>query len=86
MKIKKVILIRPPRYMWPFINESDNFLLPLGLPCIAAAIRMAFPRIEVKIIDCPPLKTGWKSLKENLERERPDIVGAGEEALYQHEA
>ncbi|MFA4989408.1 MAG: cobalamin-dependent protein, partial [Candidatus Omnitrophota bacterium] len=86
MKIKKVILVRPPRYMWPFINESDNFLLPLGLPCLAAAIREKYPHIEVKIIDCPPLKIGWKSLKENLERENPDIVGAGEEALYQHEA
>ena len=72
--------------MWPFINESDNFLLPLGLPCIAAVIREAFPRMEVKIIDCPPLKIGWKSLKEILEREKPDIIGAGEEALYQHEA
>ncbi len=86
MEIRKVILVRPPRYMWPFINESDNFLLPLGLPCIAAAIREKYPRIEVKIIDCPPLKIGWQSLREILKRENPDIVGAGEEALYQHEA
>jgi len=86
MKINKILLVRPPRYMWPFINESDNFLLPLGLPCIAAAIRQSFPGIEVKIIDCPPLKIGWKSLENIIKEENPDIVGAGEEALYQHEA
>lgn len=86
MRIKKVLLVRPPRYLWPFINESDNFLLPLGLPCIAAAIRRKFPDIELKIIDCPPLKIGWKSLERILEKEKPDMVGAGEEALYHHEA
>lgn len=86
MKIKKIYLIRPPRCIWPFVNESDNFLLPLGLPCIAAAIREKLPQVEVKIIDCPPLKIGWKSLRDILEKENPDIVGAGEEALYHHEA
>lgn len=86
MKIKKICLIRPPRCLWPFVNESDNFLLPLGLPCIAAAIREKLPQVEVKIIDCPPLKIGWKSLRDILEKEKPDIVGAGEEALYHHEA
>lgn len=86
MKIKKILLVRPPRYLWPFVNESDNFLLPLGLPCIAAAIRKKLPDIQVKIIDCPPLKIGWQSLKNILQQEKPDIVGAGEEALYHHEA
>lgn len=83
---KKILLIRPPRYLWPFINESDNFLLPLGLPCIAAAIRKKLPDVEVKIIDCPPLKIGWNSLTSILQEEKPDIVGAGEEALYHREA
>jgi anaerobic magnesium-protoporphyrin IX monomethyl ester cyclase len=86
MHIKKILLIRPPRYLWPFINESDNFLLPLGLPCIAAAVREKLPHITVKIIDCPPLKIGWKSLAEIIRREQPDVIGAGEEALYHHEA
>jgi radical SAM superfamily enzyme YgiQ (UPF0313 family) len=84
--MKKMILVRPPRKLWPFINESDNFLLPLGLPCIAAAVREGFPDMQVKIIDCPPLKIGWNSLRNILEEERPDIVGAGEEALYHLEA
>lgn len=86
MPIRKVLLVRPPRYLWPFINESDNFLLPLGLPCIAAAIRASLPHISVKIIDCPPLKIGWNSLAKIIKDEKPDVVGAGEEALYHHEA
>ena len=86
MKKKKIILVRPPRYLWPFINESDNFLLPLGLPCIASAIREKLPHFEVKIIDCPPLKIGWSSLRKILTEEMPDFIGAGEEALYHHEA
>lgn len=86
MRIKKILLVRPPRYLWPFINESDNFLLPLGLPCIAAAIREKLPQVEVKIIDCPPLKIGWDSLRKLIDEEKPDMVGAGEEALYHDEA
>jgi anaerobic magnesium-protoporphyrin IX monomethyl ester cyclase len=85
-KMKKILLIRPPRFLWPFINESDNFLLPLGLPCLAGEIRARLPDMEVKIIDCPPLKIGWKSLGRIIKEERPDMVGAGEEALYSHEA
>lgn len=85
MRIKKILLVRPPRYLWPFINESDNFLLPLGLPQVAASVRTILG-VEVKIIDCPPLKIGWKSLKTIIENEKPDMVGAGEEALYHHEA
>ena len=82
----KIILVRPPRYLWPFINESDNFLLPLGLPCIAAAIRKKLVNVEVKIIDCPPLKIGWNTLGKILKEENPDMIGVGEEALYHNEA
>ncbi|MFA4989052.1 MAG: hypothetical protein WC572_05560, partial [Candidatus Omnitrophota bacterium] len=74
MKINKVILIRPPRYLWPFINESDNLLLPLGLPCLAGEIRAKIPGVQIKIIDCPPLKIGWKSLEAILRQERPDMI------------
>lgn len=82
----KILLVRPPRYLWPFINEFDNFLLPLGLPCLASAIINKLPKVEVKIIDCPPLKIGWNSLEQIIRKEAPDAVGAGEEALYHHEA
>lgn len=86
-KALKIVLARCPKYMWPWVNESDNFLLPLGLPSIAAALRDKKTQgVELKIIDCPPLKIGWKTLERMLREEKPDIVGAGEEALYHHES
>ena len=72
--MKKILLVRPPRYLWPFINESDNFLMPLGLPCIASIIREKVPDIDVKIIDCPPLKIGWKTLEKILIQSLLNIV------------
>ena len=38
-----VLFIRPPRHFWPIINESDNFLLPLGYPTLAAYLREHLP-------------------------------------------
>ena len=38
-KALKILLVRCPKYMWPWVNESDNFLLPLGLPSMAASLR-----------------------------------------------
>jgi len=84
--IRKILLVRPPRYLWPVVNESDNYMMPLGLPCLAAMIKQKMPDVEIKIIDCPPLKIGWNTLADILKREAPDVVGAGEEALYHHEA
>lgn len=81
----KVLLIRSPRYYWPFINEYDNFLLPQSLPCLAAALRAN--NIEVRAVDCMPLKMGWKSLYSLIKEENPDVVGVGDsESLYSHEA
>ncbi len=84
--MKKIIFVRPPRYMWPVINESDNFLLPLSYPCLASVLRKNIKDLDVKIIDCLPLKIGWKSLTKILYDEKPDFVGVGEEALYHHES
>jgi anaerobic magnesium-protoporphyrin IX monomethyl ester cyclase len=83
--IKKIIFVRCPKYMWPWVNESDNFLFPIGLPIVAAAIREKIKDVSIKIIDCPPSKIGWESLEKMLREEKPDIIGAGEEALYHHE-
>jgi anaerobic magnesium-protoporphyrin IX monomethyl ester cyclase len=42
---------------------------------------------EVRLIDCSPIKMGWNSLAREIERERPDVVGVGENhALYSHES
>ena len=47
----KLLLVRPPGHLWPLINESDNFLLPLGLPALAAYLRREIPGIEIRIVD-----------------------------------
>lgn len=81
----KILLIRSPRYNWPFINENDNYLLPQSLPCLAAVLREN--DIVVKPIDCMPLKIGWKSLARIIEKESPDAVSVGDsESLYSNEA
>lgn len=81
----KVLLIRGPRYYWPFINEQDNYLLPQSLVCLAAVLREN--GIVVKVIDCMPLKIGWQTLRRIIEEEKPDVVGIGDsESLYSHEA
>ncbi|MBU1088032.1 MAG: cobalamin-dependent protein, partial [Candidatus Omnitrophica bacterium] len=85
MRKMKVLLIRSPRYYWPFINEYDNFLLPQSLPCLAAALRQS--GVSVKVIDCMPMKMGWKSLESYIKSENPDIVGVGDsESMYSNEA
>jgi anaerobic magnesium-protoporphyrin IX monomethyl ester cyclase len=81
----KVLLVAPPRLLWPFMNEQDNFLLPQSLPCLAAVLREG--GIDVKVVDCMPDKVGWKSLARLIDEFRPNVVAAGENhALYASEA
>ena len=81
----RVILLNPPRYYWPFLSEDDNYMLPQALPCLAAVLRDH--NIDVKPIDCLPIKLGWKSLKKLIERKRPDVVGVCvSETMWSHEA
>ncbi|MFT5429812.1 MAG: anaerobic magnesium-protoporphyrin IX monomethyl ester cyclase [Myxococcota bacterium] len=82
----KVLFVRPPRHYWPILNESDNFLLPLGYPSLAAYLRREVPEAECEILDCCPLKIGWQSLRRELEIRKPDIVCVGEKVCYIHEA
>ena len=80
----KVLLVAPPRLLWPYMNEEDNFLLPQGLASLAAVLQA--DGVQVEVLDCPPEKVGWRSLEERLRRTRPDVVAAGENhALYAHE-
>lgn len=83
--IRKILFLRPPGYLWPIINESDNFLLPLGFPCLAAYIRERMPNVEIKILDCMPLKIGWNSLRKILAKEKPDLLGVGDMIIYMKE-
>ena len=39
----RVVLLRPPRYVWPFNSETSAFWQPLGLLCLAAAVRRDLP-------------------------------------------
>ena len=55
----KVLFVRPPCHLWPIVNESDNFLLPLSFPCLGAYLKKHCINVEVKVIDCLPLKIGW---------------------------
>ncbi len=81
----KVLLVRPPGYMWPIINESDNFLLPLGLPCIAGYLRENMQGVEPIILDCCPERIGWKSLRKKIEEIQPDVFGVGDMICYMAE-
>lgn len=84
--INKILFIRPPSRLWPIINESDNFLLPLGFPCLSAYLRERLPDLEIKFIDCLPLQIGWKSITKILAEEKPDLIGVGEMIVYNEEA
>lgn len=81
----KVMIINPPRFYWPFMHEGDNYLLPQALPCLAAVLREN--DIEVKPLDCLPLRIGWKTLRKIIEKENPDVIGiATSETMFSHEA
>lgn len=81
----KVLLVQPPKYFWPYISADDNFLVPQALPCLGAIAEKQGH--EVRLVDCSPMKTGWKSLAKIIADEKPDVFGVGENhALYSHEA
>jgi len=81
----KIIFVRPPCHLWPIVNESDNFLMPLSFPSLSAYLKKEMQDISVKVIDCLPLKIGYKSLRKILEDEKPDVVGVGESLPYIYE-
>lgn len=72
----RIALVQPPRKLWPFMNEQDNFLLPQGLASIAAVLRD--DGFTVQVIDCMPEKLGWSALEQRLREFRPHVVAAGE--------
>jgi anaerobic magnesium-protoporphyrin IX monomethyl ester cyclase len=83
--IRRVLLVRPPAHLWPILNESDNFLMPLGLPTLAAYLREKQPDLHIRIVDCLPLELGWKSLEALIAEEKPDLIGVGEMIVYMKE-
>jgi anaerobic magnesium-protoporphyrin IX monomethyl ester cyclase len=82
----RVVLLRPPRYLWPFNSETSAFWQPLGLICLAAAVRRNLPAVRVEVWDMPGEKHGWKTLASRLAGGPMDVLGLGEEAVSAHEA
>jgi len=82
----RVLLLRPPRYLWPFNSETSAFWQPLGLLCVAAAARRDLPGIEVRVWDAPGEQVGWRTLERRLAAWPPDVLGLGEETVSAHEA
>lgn len=81
----RVLLLRPPRYVWPFNSETSAFWQPLGLLCLAGAVRRELPDVRVEVLDAPGLKIGWRTLRERLVAQRIDVLGIGEETVSAHE-
>jgi|YNPNPStandDraft_1061719.scaffolds.fasta_scaffold52056_1 anaerobic magnesium-protoporphyrin IX monomethyl ester cyclase len=84
--MKKVLFIDPPHYYWPMISKDfDRFLMPLSYLCLTAML-LKHKAASPKILDCTVLKMGWKSLRERLARENPDMVCIGPKTTFAHEA
>ena len=80
-----VLLLSPPRRYWPFMSDDDNFVVPQALVYLAAHNRAN--GLDVAILDCNPVKMGWKTLADYVKKHKPKVIGIGENhALYSHEA
>jgi radical SAM superfamily enzyme YgiQ (UPF0313 family) len=82
----RILLLRPPRYVWPFNSETSAFWQPLGLLCLAAAVRRELPAAEIEIWDCPARRWGWRTLQRHLAQRPIDVLGVGEETVSSQEA
>ena len=79
------MFVRPPCHLWPIVNESDNFLMPLSFPSLSAYLKRELRDISVKVIDCLPMKIGYGSLRNILKDENPDVVCVGDSLPYVEE-
>ena len=82
----RVVLLRPPRYVWPFNSETSAFWQPLGLLCLAAAARRELPELDIEVWDAPGEKFGWATLRRKLTAGPIDVLGIGDETVSAHEA
>ena len=82
----RVVLLRPPRYVWPFNSETSAFWQPLGLLCLAAMVRRELSGVAVEVWDAPGGKWGWRTLRRRMAERRIDVLGVGEETVSAHEA
>jgi len=82
----RVLFVRPPHHYWPILNQSDNFLIPLNYPVLAAWLRQQCDFVDVEILDCCAEEIGFRSLYNEIKRRNPDVVGIGEKVCYAHDA
>ncbi len=80
-----VLLLRPPRYVWPFNSENSAFWPPLGLLSLAGCVRRKMPEVDVQVWDAPGERMGWRTLEHQLAARRIDVLGIGEETVSAHE-
>ncbi|MHA1145180.1 MAG: cobalamin-dependent protein [Candidatus Helarchaeota archaeon] len=80
----KILLVRPPRAIWPFLYEEDMVMPPQNLVTIAAPVDEA--GFKVKILDSQAHEWGWATTRKKIEEFYPDIVGVGEMTCFAHEA
>ncbi len=80
----KILMVRPPRYLWPWNSESSSFWQPLGFASMAAVLRAN--GFDVGILDCLVEKKGWASLQKELKDFSADVVCLGDETASAHEA
>ncbi len=87
MRPLRILFVRAPRKFWIYVNEDDNFWMPLNFPCLSAVLKkyLSPQEVQIKAIDCCARKIGWPSLTRILEEEKPDIVGFGDETCYSEE-
>ena len=71
----RIILLRPPRYVWPFNSETSAFWQPLGLLSLAATARRDIPEATVEVWDAPGERFGWRTLQRRLAAQRLDVLG-----------
>jgi len=77
----RVVLLRPPRYVWPFNSETSAFWQPLGLLSLAGAVRRDLPEVQVEVWDAPAERCGWRTLAQRVAAAPIDVLGIGEETV-----
>ncbi|MCC6159276.1 MAG: cobalamin-dependent protein [Deltaproteobacteria bacterium] len=83
----KILFVRAPRKFWVYVNEDDNFWMPLNFPCLSAVLKqhLTAGEVEIQAIDCCARKIGWTTLARMMRDIRPDVVGFGDETCYSEE-
>ncbi len=72
MKIKKILLIEPPRVYWFVMGEY--LPPPTTLLILAAYIEKEIPDIEVEVLDSQAEKKDWRGVERYIESSNPSMI------------